>query len=252
MSSFHWPQASDYIRSDGGHPPSRFAQALAEAIPVVPRSTRVLDIGCGSGIVGLYCLIQKKAAFVTFSDVLGELVDIARGNVEDKITRGSIHPSQTAFIGSRFSDLPENVVLAHDVVAFNPPQLPDRYTDRIDGDTVTKTFRHGGSDGLDVTRGFLRWYSGLKSPKPDAVIVLSCFLGRSRIAQALRDHGLVWNQLGSIRIPLRPFLQAAAESLADNPSEIADRSLKKDDDGVWTKQVMTLLIRGSRNDLQRG
>lgn len=141
------------------------------------------------------------------------------------------------------------MVRAHDVVAFNPPQLPNRYTDRIEGDTVTKTFRHGGSDGLDVTRGFLGWYSGLKSPKPDAVIVLSCFLGRSRIAQAFRDHALVWHKLGSIRIPLRPFLQAAAETLTGDEREIADRSLEKNDGGIWTKEVMTILVRGSNNDV---
>ena len=50
-----WPEAFHYVnKSKAFDPPSLFAKALSKTIPIREDQTRLLDIGCGSGIIGIY------------------------------------------------------------------------------------------------------------------------------------------------------------------------------------------------------
>jgi hypothetical protein len=55
---------------------------------------------------------------------------------------------------------------------------------------------------LADAREFIRWYADLDRPKADAVILLSSFLGRSRIADAIQKCGLNWKIVGERTVPL--------------------------------------------------
>src|SRR5690348_7040540 len=71
MTEWWQPYVADY----GCEKPSMLSQVLAETFPVEPPTKRLLDIGCGTGIIGLYCLLEKKAGSVTFVDVMHEWID---------------------------------------------------------------------------------------------------------------------------------------------------------------------------------
>lgn len=231
-----------YIVNCGAERPSRFAEALSKTIP--PK-TKVLDLGCGSGIVGLYCLIERKAESVTFVDVRREWIEITRENVARKINEGVIHESQVAILEAGcFTNLSPEVLGRHDLVAFNPPQLPSNYfdepgLDKIESDAVCRDFRRGGPDGLDVVKEFLGWYIDSEHRKPSCLLLLSSFLGRKLIARMIRSFGLAAEIVAQTRSPLRRGFWPAAERLSQ--SQRADRLLARADDG-WTKQLLTYQI----------
>jgi methylase of polypeptide subunit release factors len=243
--SHEWVEASDYISEVGSSDwPSVFAKAMAETIPIEAGKTRLLDIGCGSGIIGIYCLVVKRAGFVTFNDILEEMVSVTRKNVERQIKKGRIFEGQTAYLTADYREIPAAVVAAHDLIEFNPPQLPmdlvsAEYRRDVEADPVQISFRRGGADGLDDVRRFLEWYARLETPKPNVVILLSSFLGRSRIAKAIQAYGLTWKILNERTVPLRRSLAESAERLSRDRTEAADRSIEKDDSGGWIKKLLT-------------
>lgn len=246
MKKCEWPEAFDYISETGGPCPSYFSRTFAEEVPIKAGETRFLDIGCGSGIIGIFCLIEKKAAFVTFNDRLGEMISVTRNNVDKKVNQGKISASQVDYEEAEFTDIPADIVTQHDLLGFNPPQLPDKYykyLKHVGGDEVTKSYRSGGADGLDVARKFLQWYRKLSSPAPDAVILLSSFLGLSAIEDVIQENKLGWQYLKRKRVPLRGlFSEHDDEILLSNEKFKMDRSLMKDPNGKWTKELIPILL----------
>jgi SAM-dependent methyltransferase len=242
-----WLGPCDYVAELGrSDRPSRFAETMAKTIPIEPNKTRLLDIGCGCGIIGIYCLIEKRAANVTFNDILPEMISVSRTNVKSQVRQGRILASQAAFRVCGFARMRRNFVVQHDLIEFNPPQLPMRHLSKAARRKITKnglkrSFRFGGPDGLSVVRRFFSWYARLSGPKPDAVILLSSFLGRIAIGEAVREHGLSWKITSRTRVPLRPILIPAAERAS--AEERKDRSLKKGRYGDWTKELLTILLK---------
>lgn len=233
----------------GSGKPSRFAEALVTTIPIEEDETRLLDIGCGSGIIGIYCLIARKAKSVTFTDIRPEWIEITSQNVAVKINQGVIKQSQVSIIAKpcSFTDIPAEVLDTCNLMSFNSPQLPTDYVDekdwrKIASDPTKNAFRIGGRDGLKVVREFLEWYARPNSPKPGAVILLSSFLGRRRIEQALDLHGIRWALCGETPgVPLRPFFLKEKINALSGP-EREDRSLKPDGAGWWTKSLLTIRL----------
>jgi len=80
----------------------------------------------------------------------------------------------------------------------------------------------------------------LKGARPEALTILSSFLGKSRIEKALNEGGVKWKFLKTDRIPLRKILIARAETLSAR--ERSDRSLRKSNSGKWTKELFPILL----------
>jgi len=240
-----WQQASDYISPlSVFDPPSLFAKAMSDTIPIEPGSTRLLDIGCGSGIIGIYCLVKKKARFVTFNDIQDIAILETRANVTRHIQQGTIRETQVASQKGAFAAIPPSIIAHHNLIVFNLPQLPTDYLDKdyktkVEADQSMSYFRLGGKDGLKIARNFFGWYAGLKKP-PAAVILLSSFLGKSRIREAIEKHGIEWKILKETKIILREIFTKQADKFSKNESEIKDRSLERNADGKWTKKLLTI------------
>lgn len=227
--------------------PSYFAENLCKALPTGRGGQRLLDIGCGSGIIGLFCLLEGKAAFVTFSDIQCHAIAESCANFVRHVRQKKLQAGQAAFMEHcPFQKIPREVVAAHDLVVFNPPQIPERY---VDGDLLrsAKTdpslayFRLGGSDGLKVVREFLRWYRSLGTRTP-AIIQLSSFIGRSLIEKTMADYKLRYEITASKPVNLRPMFWKAAEAFSDQRR--SDRALFRKKNGVWTKRLLTVSLMG--------
>ncbi len=239
-----------YISCWRNEEPSRFAFALTQTLPIEPNVTRMLDIGCGSGIQGIYGLIEKHARYVSFMDKERVWLDVARCNVEIKIREGSIQPAQVRFLDpSDLSEISPKEVAQHDLLVFNPPQLPYSFLDeesrlKIDSDPVEQAFRRGGETGLEIVGKFLGWYAGLPLP-PDAVILLSSFLGQRNIESLIASFNL---RLRREPIPteatLRKFLWEAAEKISRSEADVADRRIRKVGT-IWYKDLLTYQIAGN-------
>jgi methylase of polypeptide subunit release factors len=240
-----WWQA--YIGDCGCEKPSKLSQLLAETIPAEPRTKRLLDIGCGTGVIGLYCLLEKKAGSVTFTDILHEWIDITRANVSLKIGEGAIHPSQVNVADAMpFDQIPPEVVAQHDMVVFSLPQFPEDFVSphelsEIAADPIRARYRLSGRDGLKLARHFSQWYAGLRQPRPDAVFVLWSILGKRQIAEALNTDSFQWKIIQETPIPLKPEFSRVAAEFFQDAEERDNRMLARDGDG-WTNHALTIKL----------
>ena len=74
--------------------------AMLAETEILP-TDRVLDLGCGSGIVGIYCARKIGAERVTMCDISPEAVEISRTRPITPIFRSRRGLFPRAFLGSR-------------------------------------------------------------------------------------------------------------------------------------------------------
>jgi len=134
--------------------PSDDSLLMIDAIARLPLSGRsVLDMGTGSGILGLYCAM--RGAKVTVSDIdeaAVEEVDYAAEALGLQIT-------------SRLSDLFSNIPDRFDLILFNPPYLPSLGVDDRSVD--------GGPSGTMLADRFLEELPSHLRLRAEALLLLS-------------------------------------------------------------------------------
>jgi release factor glutamine methyltransferase len=115
----------------------------------LPESPRILDMGCGSGVLGLTLAADLPGSQVTLADLSADALALARENAE------LLEIRNVSFVESDlFSALPSQ---AFDLIVANLPYVPE--TDRpilsreVAHDPALALF--GGPDGLDVIRRFV-------------------------------------------------------------------------------------------------
>jgi methylase of polypeptide subunit release factors len=251
--SENWPLSAPaewwqpYVADCGPEKPSRLSQVLAETIPVEPRTKKLLDIGCSNGIIGLYCLLEKKARSVTFIDLMPEWIDITRANIRLKIEQRAITPSQVDVMDAMpFARISPEVVAQHDLLIFNLPQYPGDYANpsdlsKFEADPIKAHYRLAGPDGLKLARDFSLWYARLNKPKPDAVFVLWSILGKRQIMKALAADGLQWKTIKETSVPVKPEFSRVAAQFFWDPEEKGNRMLERNEEG-WTNKVLTIRL----------
>ena len=99
-----------------------FSEIMCESLDIDKYSC-LLDVGCGSGIIGIYALLNQ-IPFVYFNDIQQDAIALTQKN----LNRYSIEKERYDFVQGSFEhiNLSTNQV---DVITFNPPQLP---TDLVD------------------------------------------------------------------------------------------------------------------------
>ena len=118
-----------------------------------------VDLGTGSGAVGLAVAAECETARVVLTDFSAEALAIAQANLAG-LGRAAVRVS--AFQGSWYEALPESLAGTVDVVVSNPPYVRDDETLPPDvADWEPAMALRGGSDGLDGARQILadapRW-----------------------------------------------------------------------------------------------
>ena len=121
----------------------------------------VVDLGTGSGAVGLAVAAECETAQVVLTDVSAEALAVARANLAG-LGRAAVRVS--AFQGSWYEALPDSLVGLVDVVVSNPPYVCD--DEALPPDVALwepALALRGGADGLDAARRILagapRWLS---------------------------------------------------------------------------------------------
>ena len=135
--------------------------AVAELSRRHPPGALVVDLGTGSGAVGLAVAAECDTARVVLTDVSAEALAVARANLAG-LGRAAVRVSVCQ--GSWYEALPESMVEAVDLVASNPPYVRDDEALPPDvADWEPDMALRGGADGLDGARRILadarRWLS---------------------------------------------------------------------------------------------
>ncbi|MGC4015293.1 MAG: peptide chain release factor N(5)-glutamine methyltransferase [Luteolibacter sp.] len=150
-------------------------------LPDLPETAQVLDMGCGSGVLGLSLASSKPAWQVLLADVSPDALALTRENA------ASIELTNAGFTES---DLFAAVEGSFDLIVANLPYVPE--TDRP---TLTREVMHdpdlalfGGQDGLDVIRRFLP--QAFEKLAPGGHIALEIGHDQaSHVANLLQDAG---------------------------------------------------------------
>jgi release factor glutamine methyltransferase len=147
----------------------------------LPENAGVLDMGCGSGVLGLSLALAKPSWQVTLADVSDEALALSRENAERLDLEG------VAFVQS---DLFSNIEGDFDLIVANLPYVPE--TDRKDlapevlHDPDLALF--GGADGLDVIRRFIP--EAFARLRPGGYVALEIGYDQaSQVASLLKNHG---------------------------------------------------------------
>ncbi|GBE18346.1 MAG TPA: methyltransferase domain-containing protein [Euryarchaeota archaeon] len=138
------------IESCGGvYAPAEDSFLLAESIGAQPDDS-VLDMGCGSGFLGL--IAAKTARWVLSVDISDSARECALENARLNCVEN---------LEVRKSDLFSNVSETFDLIVFNPPYLPTEEGEPLDDVSLAWD---GGRSGRVVIDRFLAGLSGHLNP----------------------------------------------------------------------------------------
>lgn len=180
----------DFKTDARGLIPRPETEELAEMIlklPDVPENARVIDMGCGSGVLGLTLAAERPAWELTLADVSPDALDLARENA-----------ARIGADGVRFtcSDLFSAVDGGFDGIAANLPYVPE-----AERATLSREVLHdpalalfGGPDGLDVIRRFLPQAFEKLSPGGWIALEIGHDQG-AQVARLLEDAGFTGIQV---------------------------------------------------------
>ncbi len=151
------------------YPPSDDSILLIESLDVIPRE-KVLEVGCGSGVVSIHC--AKNGCYVTAVDVNPRAVELARRN---SVANGTD-------IRVLESDVYGNVDGVFDTIVFNLPYLP------VDEEGLLAKAWSGGPDGLGPLPRLLEGAPDHLIPGGRVVVVVSSLTEPRALEEALKGY----------------------------------------------------------------
>lgn len=151
------------------YPPSDDSILLIESLDVIPRE-KVLEVGCGSGVVSIHC--AKNGCYVTAVDVNPRAVGLARRN---SVANGTD-------IRVLESDVYGNVDGVFDTIVFNLPYLP------VDEEGLLAKAWSGGPDGLGPLPRLLEGAPDHLIPGGRVVVVVSSLTEPRALEEALEGY----------------------------------------------------------------
>lgn len=151
------------------YPPSEDSMLFIESLDV-KKGDRVLEIGCGSGVVSLHC--AKNGCIVTAGDINPKAVELTRKNAE---TNGlPLDVVET--------DVYSNITGRFDRILFNLPYLP------VDEEGLLAKAWSGGPDGLGPLPELLEGAPDHLNGNGKVVIVASSLMDRCAFQSLLEKY----------------------------------------------------------------
>jgi release factor glutamine methyltransferase len=150
------------------------ALALVAERARIADGMRVLDMGCGSGVLGLTIAAERPKSHVTLADISEEALALTRENAE------KLGIENIALV---HSDLFSSISGTFDVIAANLPYVPEG-----EAAEMARELRHdpalalfSGADGLDLLRRFVP--ESFRFLKPGGLLALE--IGHDQASQLL-------------------------------------------------------------------
>lgn len=167
------------------YPPSEDSILLIENLDV-REGEKILEIGCGSGIVSIHC--ARNGCIVDCGDINPKAVELAGRNAE----------ANGVEIHARETDVYSNIQGRYDTIVFNLPYLP------VDEEGLLAKAWSGGPDGLGPLPELMEGAPGHLNPDGRVVIVVS----------SLMDCAELWDILDRYRVEKKGELKMFFEKLS--------------------------------------
>lgn len=151
------------------YPPSEDSLLLIRSFDVTP-GEKVLELGCGSGIVSLHC--AKAGAVVTAGDLNPSAVRLTKKNGE----------KNNLNVNVVLTDVYDSVDGKFDTVVFNLPYLP------VDDDLPLAEAWSGGEDGLGPLPRVLEGIHDRGNDGWRIVVVVSSLMDEGRLDSLLAPY----------------------------------------------------------------
>lgn len=148
------------------YPPSEDSILFIESLDVRP-GERVLEIGCGSGIVSIHCALN--GCTVTAGDINPHAVELTRMNAE----------ANGADIDVHLTDVYSDIEGEFDTILFNLPYLP------VDDEGLLAKAWSGGDDGLGPLPRLLEDSHRVLARDGRIVVVTSSLMDREATDRAI-------------------------------------------------------------------
>jgi len=161
----------EIMESETVYPVSEDSILLIQSLNVVP-GERILEIGCGSGVVSIHC--AKNGCLVTAVDVNPNAVEAARVNADmNYVPLDVIH-----------SDVYDNVDGTFDTIIFNLPYLP------VEEEGLAEKAWAGGFDGMGPLPRLLSESSKYLDENGRIVVVVSSLMDQDHLNSLLSEYGV--------------------------------------------------------------
>lgn len=153
------------------YPPSDDSILLIESLSV-SEGEKVLEIGCGSGVVSIHCAVN--GAVVSCGDINPRAVELTRKNALKNRVSLEVRPTNV------YSGFPEK----YNTVIFNLPYLPVRE----EGDLALAW--SGGEDGMGPLPELLAHATEHLLPGGRVIVVVSSLMDQSRLCEVLGGNAV--------------------------------------------------------------
>ncbi len=145
----------------------------------------VLDLGTGTGLLGLLAAKNGNVKRVVFSDVNSEAVSAAKSNFQ---ANKKLMHAEAEFARS---DLFENIRGKFDIIIFNAPYLPAEKGEKVDKRSMAW---QGGEKGIELSLRFVESLKDYLKKEGEAILVASSLSDYERLASFIKEKGLVFSE----------------------------------------------------------
>lgn len=153
------------------YPPSDDSELLIESLEIFS-GEKLLEIGCGSGIVAMHC--ARNGADVTAVDINPDAVECTKNNCREN----SI--ALKCFV----SDVFENVEGVFDTIVFNLPYLP------VEEDGLLEKSWSGGKYGVEPLPRLLKDLKKHLKKDGKLVVVVSTLTDGKKLSELLENYNV--------------------------------------------------------------
>ncbi|HUB92726.1 MAG TPA: HemK2/MTQ2 family protein methyltransferase [Candidatus Saccharimonadales bacterium] len=158
------------------------AEVVSGVLPGLGREARVLDVGTGTGVLGLVASMDSEVVETVFSDVNADAVELARTNFQANRTWFSARGS---FLRSDLlSGIAEGEMF--DLIIFNAPYLRNEN----EGEERERNAWSGGKEGVELSIKFLEEATPHLAEDGAIVLVASSFSNLEKLMKAVERLGL--------------------------------------------------------------
>ena len=146
----------------------------------LPKQAKILDLGTGSGIIGISIALEMPDNTVVLSDISSPALDVAKINMQKfNLNLKCIESDLLQKINSKF-----------DLIAVNLPYVPTKLYVSEDLNHEPSLALYSGEDGLDLYNKFWNEISGLQT-KPSYIIMESLEIQHPQLEALANKSGYI-------------------------------------------------------------